>query len=111
MPTSSGLKSSYSSRLCRPSFFVAPAQLLSYGQAHGRDGYPDARLVPHRSQCASGGVVVLFELLLKAAISLVAGCTSCIASSRSFLVASSALGGLPPPFLGVRGSPREASLV
>jgi hypothetical protein len=32
-------------------------------------------------------------------------------SSRSFLVNSSALGGLPPPFLGVRGSPREASLV
>jgi hypothetical protein len=31
-------------------------------------------------------------------------------SSRSFLVSSSALGGLPPPFLGVRGSPREASL-
>src|SRR5829696_4021161 len=32
-------------------------------------------------------------------------------SSSSFLVASSAMGGLPPPFLGVRGSPRSASLV
>jgi hypothetical protein len=34
-----------------------------------------------------------------------------ISSSRSFLVASSAMGGLPPPFLGERDPPSEASLV
>ena len=34
-----------------------------------------------------------------------------MSSSKSFLVVSSAMGGLPPPFLGVRGSPWEASFV
>src|SRR5215218_7656185 len=43
--------------------------------------------------------------------STVAAGLACTSSSRSFLVASSAMGGLPPPFLGVRDSPRSASLV
>jgi len=34
-----------------------------------------------------------------------------MSSSRSLRVIWSALGGLPPPFLGVRGAPSEASLV
>jgi hypothetical protein len=34
-----------------------------------------------------------------------------MSSWRSFLVAPSAMGGLPPPFLGLRDYPRSASLV
>src|SRR5215203_1990250 len=34
-----------------------------------------------------------------------------MSSSSSLLVVTSAMGGLPPPFLGVRGSPRSASVV
>src|SRR5215218_9671862 len=46
------------------SFFVAPTELLSYGPAHRRDGYPNAPLLlPQLAMALEGGIVVFLELL------------------------------------------------